>query len=117
MLASFNHELEAEYTEWFAFVRSHKTRFHCCNPPSTPVWMQNEDWRTIYPAMLKKWRMGHERKSAPGDGACHCQHSGFIECIKSRMKQNDMVTVQNCGAYSSYLEAKKILVHQMDGFR
>jgi hypothetical protein len=116
MLASFNHALEEGYGEWFAFVRSHKTRFVCCDA-SYYAHSTQEDLFPIYPAMLKKLEMGYESPLAPKrDTRCECDRVELVSCIESHIKYNKMVTVQSCTDHRQFQLAKNLLVHQMDVF-
>lgn len=70
---SFCNALEKEYTDWFAFVRSHTTPFECCDA-SVYAYGLAEDFTRIWPAMLFLWGAG---VAPEGDyeATCWCQES------------------------------------------
>jgi len=84
MTVSFNMQLEKKFPDWFAFVRSHKTRFVCCNASIFGNGL-DEEFLRVYPAMLYKLDAGdqlpkYSLKTAALHGtACNCENK---ECIK-----------------------------------
>jgi len=73
MLKSFSAALESEFAEWFAFVRSHRTRFCCCDA-SYYGNCNDEDFSIMYPAMLHERHMSQRSRTADGSpmvGTCY----------------------------------------------
>merc|ERR1719408_292252 len=84
MTISFNTHLEKEFADWFAFVRSHKTRFVCCNASKFGNGL-DEDFLRMYPAMLYKLKAGDQlpqfspRTAALYGVSCPCSNA---TCMK-----------------------------------
>jgi len=103
MTISFNTHLEKEFADWFAFVRSHKIRFYCCNEENTftPGSLKglDESFHRMYPAMLYKLGAGDQlpkfsQKSAAlyGD-ACPCHNT---DCITHNFAIMGAIAIQSC---------------------
>lgn len=58
---SFAWQLEHKYPEWYAFVRSHRHRFVCCNASINKGSGLDEEFHRIYPHMLLKLGVGIHR--------------------------------------------------------
>mmetsp|Transcript_52698 Transcript_52698/g.98860 ORF Transcript_52698/g.98860 Transcript_52698/m.98860 type:complete len:767 (+) Transcript_52698:80-2380(+) len=100
MTVSFNMQLEKKFPDWFAFVRSHKTRFVCCNASIFGNGL-DEEFLRVYPAMLYKLDAGdqlpkYSLKTAALHGtACNCENK---ECIKSHLAKLGAIAIQSCTA-------------------
>jgi len=65
---SFASQMESNYSEWYAYVRSHRTRFICCNASKLGNGL-DESFTRIYPHMLLKWKVGIKHE-IPGHATC-----------------------------------------------
>eukprot|EP00747_Dinoflagellata_sp_TGD_P062486 gnl/TRDRNA2_/TRDRNA2_153033_c0_seq3.p1 gnl/TRDRNA2_/TRDRNA2_153033_c0~~gnl/TRDRNA2_/TRDRNA2_153033_c0_seq3.p1 ORF type:complete len:120 (+),score=3.77 gnl/TRDRNA2_/TRDRNA2_153033_c0_seq3:360-719(+) len=96
-------DLEQEYRDWFAFVRSHTVRFGCCIrswtqrllDPLTGFDQPNlEDLFAVLPAELRKHHVGIF-KSEP-DGHCEGHRDNMTDCIVRKSKSQKFVNFNNC---------------------
>merc|ERR1719316_927261 len=69
-LVSFARTLEDIYPDWFAFVRSHRIRFTCCNASLKTIDALDEDFQRIYPHMLLKLKVGTQLPAPARHGDC-----------------------------------------------
>jgi len=95
---SFAWQLEHEYPEWFAFVRSHHTRFVCCNASIRGNGL-DEEFHRIHPHMLLKLQVGikrPERFSATCDND-KMDQAAFQQCLLDKLSNPRMkfMTLQN----------------------
>lgn len=88
MLRSFAASLEEEYGDWFAFVRSHKHRFKCCNASESGNWW-GEEFALMYPAMLHEKRVGVQTPSRLGT-YCECWAT---TCVASCLKDQSVMAL------------------------
>lgn len=80
MLVSFAKLLETKFTHWYAFVRSHKTRFTCCDASTKTGGTEacDEDILRVYPAMMHLNHINDELSTSTHSNCTHCDH---VECI------------------------------------
>jgi len=95
LLRSFSLSLETIFSEWFAFVRSHKYRFTCCNA-SLRLNGLEEDLGRVNQAMLLNSGMGVQRKAYDG----FCEFGGDhwpkgLLCLQKKLKDSKFVNVNN----------------------
>merc|ERR1719271_2140274 len=94
MLKNFSSFLEDQFPDWFAFVRSHKFRFQCCDASKKATdGGVAELFGWMYPAMLYKHGVGVQTKLR--GFICYCIHT---DCIEDQLARRDLtyLTVQNC---------------------
>jgi len=101
MLRRFAENVEHTYREWFAFVRSHRTRFVCCDAKksSSGESAVDEVFSRVYPHLLSKESVGVDR---PINYRTRCfltdnGQDSFHTCIESKMDdpKKKFVTIQN----------------------
>jgi len=97
-LVSFARQLENTYPDWFAFVRSHRTRFVCCNATTRGNGL-DEEFQRVYPHMLLKLKVGI-RQPVNYRTACRGLRDGgpyFIRCMTHKLKKASLkfMTLQN----------------------
>jgi len=109
MTISFSMRLDKEFPDWFAFVRSHKTRFVCCNASTFGNDLDEMTCR-MYPAMLYKYGAGDQlQKPALYGAACSCKDR---TCIKRTIASMGSIAIQDCGP-RDWRFARSLLVKAM----
>lgn len=114
MTVSFTMRLEQEFGDWFAFVRSHKTRFVCCNASVVGNGV-DELFMRMYPAMLYKWNAGDQLPDdSPGTASlygdmCSCSDEA---CLKRYLATWGAVAIQSCTA-QTWPFARNLLVQHL----
>lgn len=94
-LVSFAWKVESTYPDWFAFVRSHRTRFGCCNASIKGNGL-DEDFQRIYPHMLLKEKVGIHRRAQ--HATCGMDYGvDSVECLTQKLKDPQLMflTMQN----------------------
>jgi hypothetical protein len=115
MTISFSTRLEQDYSEWFAFVRSHKTRFTCCDASIHTNGLA-EHFLRIYPAMLHKYGAGVQPPNATGDDhRCDC---GARKCIREHLANptETTLTLQSCHWAADWSAAHKLILEHMNRY-
>jgi len=117
MLVSFTRTLEEEFGDWFAFVRSHKRRFVCCNATLYGNGL-DEDFSRVYPAMLHERHVGVNLElahKAAMIGYCHC---GDIQCIRVLLEipATKFLNIQSCKTIVEWREARHLLDQRPEHF-
>jgi len=110
MLVSFSSSLEEEFADWFAFVRSHKTRFTCCDD-SRYANSVEEDFILMYPAMLHKAGAGTLPPQQTDTPNCPCDKPW---CLWSQVAKAKILTVQNCHSAASWRTASRLVLEHME---
>jgi len=95
---SFAWQLENTYPDWFAFVRSHHTRFVCCNATIRGNGV-DEEFHRVYPHMLLKLNLGIHRP-VHYSTTCEVKREAledFARCFADTLKDPRMkfMTLQN----------------------
>lgn len=115
MTVNFSMHLEEEFGDWFAFVRSHKTRFVCCNSSTIGNGL-DELFHRMYPAMLYKLRAGDqlpglspETEALYGD-MCVCND---MACIERSFAVRGSIALQSCGP-QAWPFVENLLIQRMD---
>lgn len=113
MLVSFASQLEDKYPDWYAFVRSHHTRFICCDATVRGNGL-DEDFKRIYPHMLLKLKVGSQQpQSHPTicDGAHAQGEAAFQKCFEANLKDSQLkfMTLQNIGKLTTWRIVQKAL--------
>merc|ERR1719272_1283197 len=118
MLVSFSTYLELEFKAWFAFVRSHRSRFICCDAKVVGNGVQDL-FHVIYPAMLHKTGTGE-----PITGNYHNFQRVLLEtrtcgctkpwCIIGLANQPTVkcLALQNCMDPVSFKNSSEIVLQQ-----
>jgi hypothetical protein len=115
MTVSFTSSLEEEFADWFAFVRSHKHRFTCCNASNFANGFE-EDFTMMYPAMLYRYDHGvHSDDSWGADLLCECWDT---KCQRKRMadKRQKSLTIQNCVGAGEWQRARSMMFEHMKNY-
>lgn len=115
MTISFSTSMELEYSDWYSFVRSHKTRFTCCDA-SVRMNGLAEHFLRIYPAMLHKHGAGVQPPHASGDDhRCEC---GAMQCIKEHLANlaERTLTLQNCHKATAWQASSSVILEHMDAY-
>lgn len=113
-LVSFVSQLEDKYPDWYAFVRSHHTRFVCCDASVRGNGL-DELFHRIYPHMLLKLGVGIQQPGAPAticDSALQGEgQRGQEQCFEGHLKdpQLKFMTLQNIGVMSTWRVVVKAL--------
>lgn len=103
LLSSFASSMEHRFPAWFAFVRSHKKRYVCCNASApNPGNALDEDFNRVYPGMLYNTSVGVDRPVPDG----FCGMSLFnvpwypasetgLSCLQRRLNNQKFVDVND----------------------
>jgi len=128
MRLNFSWFLEREFGNWFAFVRSHKYRFQCCdaskNDSATVALSWEDDFLRIYPAMLHEYNASVERDlSTPH----HCHNGGCNtpSCVKSCLAHpgvsdinwNTCPAIDDINWPKAWVEVRHLLTVHMDAYQ
>jgi len=111
MLVSFSQSLENEFADWFAFVRSHKDRFTCCNA-SVVGEATEEDFNTVWPAMLYDRHAGVPASMAGWASMnqyCDCV---YIDCVIGTLQnptRPPYLNIANCAVGEEWHAAENAL--------
>jgi len=112
---SFASRMESTYSDWYAFVRSHHTRFICCNASKVGNGL-DESFRLIYPHMLLEWNVGVVNEIPPfatcnplhDDGGHVEERAAFLKCMMNKVQ--GLPQAEDTWAQQKYLGGGKNLV-------
>lgn len=86
MLVSFGQQLETTYPDWFAFVRSHRTRFACCNASVVDNGL-DESFDRIYPHELLKQHVGTKQSLFTDECWWWADDSSNVNGVKQKFQK------------------------------
>jgi len=119
MLLSFSAHLEEEFADWFAFVRSHKERFVCCDATHRGFNATADLFHVIYPAMLYKNGIGKPNAKMLfrngillGSKSCNCENPECIEGLLGEPERKCLV-LSNCRDPSLFRAAQTLVIQHM----
>jgi len=90
---SFTRQMENTYPDWYAFVRSHRIRFVCCDASTVGDQESqglDENFQRIYPHMLLMWWMGVKHEIPPFATCVNREDEGskqpdFLKCMTNKV--------------------------------
>jgi len=118
MLVSFAQKLESQFPDWFAFVRSHHTRFICCQASHVGNGL-SEDFSRIYPHLLLEYNVGVHRPL--GYGAC-CPLGVAVmgqkqeDCMDDKLNDSmkKLMTIQDITTQATLFRVEEALQKKLD---
>jgi len=112
MRVSFLKSMESKFSDWFAFLRSHRHRFQCCDV-SKRVNGWREDYKLVYYWMLFANKAGEQRPGCRGT-PCKCDEPlCVVDCLRD---PNTMVINFNDQSVENWRIVHDLVVQRMESF-
>jgi len=116
-LVSFAWTLEDIYPDWFAFVRSHRTRFTCCNASLKRTDEFDEEFHRIYPHMLLKLKVGTQLPAPARHEDCGVDSGSGVECVTKQLQDPALMflNINNIKEVNSWHKVQEAMEKRIRG--